>query len=104
MSGTQFGGLTGAVYNLGEINATHPSSHWDGNTLERRSIGPSGWFRVGYRINPVEVTDDGLPAPILNVECTDFSSYANVCYLRWVYPDEARENIDGFIIKMNGSL
>ena len=93
----------GSVYNLGTLNASHPSSDWDGRLLEKYIIGDSGWFRVGYEIRIAESAEDGLPAPVLSYNCFNPPSY-NICHLVWDYKDEPIEEIDGFIIKQNETL
>ena len=93
----------GAVYHLGTMNASHLSSVWDGRLLEKHVIGDSGWFRVGYRINPAESAEDGLPAPVLSYACFNPPNF-NICHLIWDYKDEPMEEIDGFIIKLNETL
>jgi len=90
---------TRMTHDLGTLYASHDSSDWDGHLIEQPVIGPDGWFRVEYRINPPDITEGELPAPQLFYYC--YESPIDYCSLYWIYPDETREIVDGFIIMIN---
>ena len=93
-----------AVYSLGTYSANHPSSDWGGRELEGYAESSDGWFRVGYRINRPITPEIDMPAPNLILDCASIGFIdVNACYLRWNYPDDAREVIDGFVIELNGA-
>jgi hypothetical protein len=96
----------GAVYELGTLTDAHYSEAWDGRLIEQEVYGPSGWFRVGYQIHPPAPPgppDSALPTPTLSYNCFELP-YTGSCDLIWNYPDTAREEIDGFIIMLNGEF
>ena len=93
----------GGVYELGTVNMVHSSSDWNGNPIERRADGPSGWFKLSYRITRPGGTGGGgedeipLPAPVMYHYCYEFDSFDH-CELLWYYPEDARELIDGYLL------
>ena len=94
----------GAVYELGTLIDNHYSEDWDGHLIEQEVIGPSGWFRIGYQIHPPTLPEGSLPVPTLTHRCFYEPPYIGSCELTWDYPDTAREEIDGFIIMLNGEF
>ncbi|MCJ7520473.1 MAG: Ig-like domain-containing protein [Anaerolineaceae bacterium] len=95
----------GGVYELGTVNMVHTSSDWNGNPIEQRADGPSGWFKLNYRIIRPGGTGGGdgdedeipLPAPVMYHYCYELGSF-DQCELLWYYPEDARELIDGYLL------
>ena len=91
------------AYDLGKMDYIYSMHDWDGSLLWGRVYGNDGWFDLSFTIRIAMSEDDLLPQPILQ-----FSEHGNLFdfmdSLYWVYPEEAMELIDGYIIMANDNL
>jgi hypothetical protein len=57
----------GTYWDIGSIDASHPSSDWDGHVITARSAGGDDgrWFEVQYRLCSGSCEDAAFPAPLL---------------------------------------
>ena len=90
----------GAVYNLGTLYASHGSSDWDGQTIDKLINGPDGWFRISYRIKIPD--EEMLTTPILSywIEAGHRSAQVHIDYGPSDFPDD----IDGLIFLKDDTL
>jgi hypothetical protein len=56
----------GTYWDIGSIDASHPSSDWDGHVITARSAGGDDgrWFEVQYRLCSGSCEDAAFPAPL----------------------------------------
>lgn len=57
----------GIYWDIGSIDASHPSSDWDGHVITARSAGGDDgrWFEVQYRLCSGSCEDAAFPAPLV---------------------------------------
>jgi hypothetical protein len=89
----------GSYFELGEFEAEHPQSDWDGHVISVQSSGGSDGrsFAAEYRLCAGTCEDAAFPPPILSLY-----HYSGDAQLIWMW-DGDRESIDGFRVYIDDS-
>jgi LysM repeat protein len=102
----------GQAFDLGTLEASHFQEEWDGRPIEQEVTGPDGWFRVAYRICPIDGCPEeiwpieDLPRPI-NLEETMIwlmGEGVSLYGFNFEYPTGAEERIDGYLLFRDDAL